>query len=337
MRFKKHANKNRGLVFGGLAFLAACLISVAPLVDAYSADEAGEFDIDRWYTILHRVQGAAIERKIGAKTINAAIQESGFIPEIVQRDKNQAEFTRTLKQYLDNSVGEPRIGNGKKAANSYRTLLARAERTYGVPKNVMLAFWGMESDYGAFKSQYKVSDAFLTLIYDGRRGEFFEQQLLALMKIADKNKLNIANVRGSWAGAIGHFQFIPTTLAQYGRDGNGDGKIDVVNSVADAMASAGNYLKKMGWDKNGRIVRQVRLPANFNMGLCDGHTKKTLGKWRALGVAGVPQANKTAGLICDVSIYPRAYLAYDNFYRVKKWNNSNHYAVAVALIADALK
>ncbi|MDR3208923.1 MAG: lytic murein transglycosylase [Rickettsiales bacterium] len=332
MRFKKQSTRYKRLIFGKILFLVACFLSLVSF-----ADETNEFDIDRWYTILHRVQNAALEQKISAKTINATIQESGFIPEIVQRDKNQAEFVLTLGQYLDNSVGEPRIGNGKKAAKKYRTLLARMEKRYGVPKNVMLAFWGMESDYGTFKGQYKISDAFLTLIYDGRREQFFEQQLLALMKIADKNKLNILNIIGSWAGAMGHFQFIPTTLSQYGADGNDDGKIDIANSLADAMASAGNYLKKMGWEKSGLIIRRVKLPAGFNMELCDGNTKKTLGGWRNLGITGVPQANKTAGLVCDASIYPNAYLAYDNFYRIKKWNNSNYYAVAIALLAEKFK
>ena len=299
--------------------------------------ETGEFDQDRWFGILHQVQNAALEQKISGRTINMVIQESAFIPDVIRRDKNQAEFTLTLLHYTTNAVNPIRIQNGKAMAKKYPTLLGKIEEKYGVPKNVILALWGMESDYGAFKSQYKISDSFLTLIYDGRREQFFMTQLLALMKIADKNGLAIEDIHGSWAGAMGHFQFIPTTLQQYGMDGTGNGKIDIINSVSDAMASAGNYLKRMGWDKNERIIRTVKLPDNFDMSLCDAKTKKHLGEWRNMGVLGVPEANKTTGMVCDASTYPTGYLTYENFYRLKKWNNSNNYAVAVALLADKLK
>jgi membrane-bound lytic murein transglycosylase B len=191
------------------------------------------------------------------------------------------------------------------------------------------------------------------------------------MKLADKNNLDIENLNGSWAGAMGHFQFIPTTLEQYGADGNGDGKIDIINSVGDAMFSAGNYLSKLGWNPDERIVRRVSLPAGFDTTLCDGKTKKPLAEWRAMGVAGVPNSTMVAGMVCDKSEDIRAqsaevkssklkddttnnfnletsslsalrsdnfgYLTYPNFYRVKQWNNSNWYAIAVAELAEKLK
>lgn len=294
------------------------------------------FDERRWYGVLHQIQNTAIEQKISPRTINRVIQESSFVPAIIRRDKNQAEFTTTLSQYLERANNQSRITKGRETALKYPTLLKKTEEKFGVPKNVIMAFWGMESDYGAFKSQYKLSDSFLTLIYDGRRGTFFTNQLIALMKLADKNNLDVREIEGSWAGAMGHFQFIPTTLTQYGVDGSGDGKIDVINSVGDAMASAGNYLKKLGWNKNDRILRRVTLPKGFNMNLCNGTTKLRLAEWRNRGVAGIPNISKTAGMICDESTFPIGYLAYENFYRIKRWNNSNSYAVAVALLADEM-
>ena len=303
---------------------------------AARADEI-EFDEERWFGVLHQIQNEAVAQKISPRVINGVIQESEFVPAIIRRDKNQAEFTRSLSQYLESAVSPGRVANGKATMKQYPTLLKKTEQKYGVQPNVIMAFWGMESDYGAFKSQYRLSDAFLTLIYDGRRETFFTKQLFALMKMASKNKLDVRKIEGSWAGAMGHFQFIPTTLEQYGVDGNGDGKIDVVNSVGDAMASAGNYLKKMGWSKGDRIMRAVKLPAGFDMSLCDGATKLRLSEWRAKGVAGVPQIKKTAGMVCDESVFPTGYLTYENFYRVKKWNNSNSYAIAIAILADKLK
>jgi membrane-bound lytic murein transglycosylase B len=249
-------------------------------------------------------------------------------------------------------------------------MLSRVEAKYGVQPHVILAFWGLESNYGAVKARHKLTDAFFTLMYNGRRETFFTNQLLALMKIADKNKLDINNIHGSWAGAMGHFQFIPTTLSQYGVDGNSDGRVDIINSVGDAMFSAGNYLNKLGWNPNERIVRRVVLPADFDLSLLDGKTKLTLPQWAALGVTNpdgspIPSNQMTAGLVADVAFVQsqrdvvqsaqpatenvsmdvdvapmpviEAYLTYPNFYRIKRWNNSNWYAIAIANLADNFK
>ena len=184
------------------------------------------------------------------------------------------------------------------------------------------------------------------------------------MKIADKNKLAINNIYGSWAGAMGHFQFIPTTLTQYGVDGNADGRVDIINSIGDAMYSAGNYLNKLGWNKNEAIVYRVILPADFDRDVMGGDTKKTFTEWARLGVMnidGTPldAGDTVVGLIADAKnidkiiesqnseqtidtdVAPtpviRAYLTYPNFYRIKKWNNSSWYAIAIAELSDKLK
>lgn len=320
-----------------------------PLSVAYS--DAGEFNMDRWYSILNDVQNRAIESGISNHTINSVIQPSVFIPSIVKKDNNQSEFKLTLNQYLKNTVNSGRIQNGFKIRQKYHTLFRAVDKKYGVPNNVILAFWGMESNYGSFKAQYKLSDAFLTLIYDGRRQEFFTKQLFSLMKMADKNKIEIAELQGSWAGAMEHFQFIPTTLEQYGVDGNADRKIDIIHNVSDAMYSAGNYLNKLGWDKSEKILRRIELPENFDYSVCDGKTKKTLNEWREIGI-NAPAGEMVAGMVCDENerinmkseiannskMSPLfGYLTYPNFYRIKRWNNSNWYAVAIGLLSQELK
>ncbi len=324
-----------------LLVLTVCLIPFSSFADS------GEFDMDRWYTILNDVQNRAIEMGVSNHTINEVIQPSAFIPGIVRKDQNQAEFKKSLDQYLGSAVNADRIKVGRQMEKKYPTLLNRVEQKYGIPGNVILAFWGMESNYGVFKAQYKLSDAFLTLIYDGRRQEFFTNQLFSLMKLADKDKVEISDLTGSWAGAMGHFQFIPTTLEQYGADGNHDGKIDIIHNISDAMYSAGNYLSKMGWNRYEKILRPVNLPSNFDMSLCDGKTKKTLNEWSAFGVTDAPIGEMTAGMICDpAQIDANAatpgyvqvgYLVYPNFYIIKRWNNSNSYAVAIGLLAEKLK
>ncbi len=297
----------------------------------------GNLDQSRWYKVLNDVQNKAIEMGISNHTINKVIQPAVFEPSIIQKDKNQAEFKLTLKDYVTRAVNKGRIENGKATKKKYATLLARTFEEFEVPPHVILAFWGMESNYGTFKAQYKLSDAFLTLIYDGRREKFFSEQLFALMKHADKSKLEIDEIRGSWAGAMGHFQFIPTTLQQYGKDGDNDKKIDIINNIHDAMFSAGNYLSKLGWNKDERIVRKVGLPSGFDVSLCDAKTKKDLSDWEELGVTGVPGVDIEAGMVCDSESPTYGYLTYPNFYRIKRWNNSNVYAVAIATLADELK
>ena len=342
------------------------ILAVFMIPNCVHADK-GAFDVERWYGLIDSVNQNAAQQGISDDVINQTVRGLAFVPSIVKSDKNQSEFKLTLQQYLDRTVSEKRISEGLLMRKKYPTMLSRVDTKYGLPPHVILAFWGLESNYGAVKSKHKLTDAFFTLMYNGRRETFFTNQLMALMKIADKNKLDINDIRGSWAGAMGHFQFIPTTLSQYGVDGNGDGRVDIINSVGDAMFSAGNYLNKLGWNPNERIVRRVVLPADFDLSMLDGKTKLTLPQWAALGVTNpdgsqIPSNQMTAGLVADVAyvqslrdaatasaqnastdvdIAPMpvidAYLTYPNFYRIKKWNNSNWYAIAIAELADKLK
>ncbi len=328
----------------------------------------GAFDLERWDNILTGIRTKATEQNISKSVIDETLKSPFIVPGIIKSDKNQSEFTLTLEQYLSRTVSDERITKGRKKAREYPTLLGHVENKYGIPRNVILAFWGMESNYGAIKSKHQLTSAFLTLIYDGRREEFFTKQLIALMKIADKNKLPINNIHGSWAGAMGHFQFIPTTLAQYGVDGNNDGRIDIINSVGDAMFSAGNYLNKLGWNKNEPIIKKVILPADFDRTVLNGDVKKSFTEWSNMGVTnldGTPlqQSETIVGLVADTKeiaqrdlyqpqrtdesesvdsdVAPapviKAYLTYPNFYRIKRWNNSSWYAIAIGELSEKLK
>ncbi len=320
----------------------------------------GSFDFDRWNDLQSNLRTSAQNDGISADVIDATLKNPVFIPRIVYNDKNQSEFKLTLREYLNRTVSNDRVKTGRHMSKTYPTLLGKTYNKYGVPRHVILAFWGMESNYGTVKKAYKLKDAFFTLMYDGRREAFFKQQMLALMKIADKNKLDINSIYGSWAGAMGHFQFIPTTLSQYGADGNADGKIDIINNISDAMFSAGNYLNKLGWNPNEQIAVRVLIPTDFDTGLMNGDKKYTTAEWAARGVLnadGTPliPTDTVVGLVADtaddvastlvaspdndvdsVSV-KTAYLTYPNFYRIKRWNNSNWYAIAIAELSDKLK
>jgi len=337
------------------------------LVSNSAFAERGVFDFERWDSMLNNIRNQASKQNISQSVIDETLKNPIFIPSIIKSDKNQTEFTLTLDQYLNRTVTKDRIAQGRKKSSQYPTLLNHVETKYGVPRNVILAFWGLESNYGKTKSKYQLTNSFLTLIYDGRRAEFFSKQLLSLMKTADRNKLSITSIHGSWAGAMGHFQFIPTTLAQYGVDGNQDGHIDIINSIGDAMYSAANYLNKLGWNQDEKIVRRVVVPADFDRKMLNGDVKKTLPEWASLGITNpdgspIPQSNMIAGLVADTKSIAKqdlfntanggdvesdtdtapqsvinAYLTYPNFYRIKKWNNSSWYAIAIAELADKLK
>lgn len=368
--------------------LARWIFASIVCIPVYAYADRGVFDMNRWENMQNTIRERATAANISQTVIDNTLRNMALIPSIIKSDANQSEFKLTLDEYLDKTVNQTRITQGQKMRMRYPTLLSRVDKMYGVPPHVMLAFWGMESNYGAVKARHQLTHAFFTLMYEGRRETFFGNQLLALMKIADKNKLDINSIHGSWAGAMGHFQFIPTTLAQYGADGNGDKRIDIINNITDAMFSAGNYLNKLGWNKNEKIVRQVILPGDFDITMLDGKTKLTLPQWAALGVTNpdgtpIPQREIEAGLVADVAsinaereairqatieaahqaamaesatyaeptlqepsyeadtdIAPlpviTAYLTYPNFYRIKKWNNSNWYAIAIAKLADQL-
>ena len=339
----------------------AVIISVIFFCSLGAFADSGDFDMSRWESVMSDIRTRAATQNISDDTINATLRNPAFLPSIIKSDKNQSEFKLTLDEYLGRTVNSVRIARGRQMREKYPTLLHRIDNEYGVPPHIILAFWGMESNYGDVKARHRLVDAFFTLIYDGRREKFFGEQLIALMKIADKNSLDINKIRGSWAGAMGHFQFIPTTLASYGVDGNSDGRVDIIDSIGDAMASAGNYLNKLGGDKTQKITRRVAIPANFDKSLLDGKTKKSLNEWAELGVVNpdggpIPRGEMVAGLVADVAnlnipesdeynpdvdVAPMpvvtAYLTYPNFYRIKKWNNSNWYAIAISELAEKLK
>ncbi|MCL2369222.1 MAG: lytic murein transglycosylase [Alphaproteobacteria bacterium] len=305
---------------------------------------AAEKDINQWNTTLHRIQDMAVGYGISDRVINEVIQEAQFMPRVIERDRNQPEFRMTLQQYLNHVINQNRINTGRRMARQYRTLLSEVQARHRVQPHVILAFWGMESNFGTIMGANRISDAMLTLIYDGRRGTFFTNQLIAVMRHADRNDLPVDGIRGSWAGAMGHFQFIPTTLARYGTDGDGDGRIDIIGNLPDAMHSAGNYLRRLGWNPNERICRTVRLPENFDWSLCNARTRKELSEWARLGItnpdgSAIPRVvGMRPGIVCDERDNNRdGYLVYENFFRVRRWNNSNHFGVAICLLSEQIR
>lgn len=284
----------------------------------------------------------ALEKGISPQTFERAFRDVAPIPRIVELDRKQPEFTLTLEEYVSRVVPQRRISLGKKKLAENRALLEQVAAEYGVQPRFLVAFWGIETDFGRLTGGFSVIAALTTLAYDGRRAEFFRDQLLDALQILEQGHIEPDQMTGSWAGAMGQAQFMPSTFRAYAVDFDGDNKIDLWRSKADVFASAANYLAEVGWDNDQTWGREVKLPEGFDTSLLGLETKKPLDEWDKLGVRrlsgnNLPDRNLMASLVQpDEGKFVRTYLVYDNYRAILDWNRSHKFAVAVGTLADAI-
>lgn len=221
---------------------------------------------------------------ISEKTVDDVVGHVQLVPDVIQLDHSQPEFISPFLSYYYQRVDAAKILKGRALLAEHQALLSQLEVQYGVPKTLLLAFWGMETHYGANKGNVDTLSALATLAYDGRRASFFRSQLLDAMRMIDAGYVNAAEFRGSWAGAFGHMQFMPTTFMLYAVDGDQDGRIDVANSMPDAFASAAKYLSQIGWRVGEPAMVEVQLPAEFAWQEAQLPVRKTIEEWARLGV-----------------------------------------------------
>jgi membrane-bound lytic murein transglycosylase B len=324
------------------AFLAAASLPLARAVaesdSVHAAEGAADADFAAWKGALRQ---EALGRGISQATLDKALTLAAPIPRIIELDHKQPEFTQTFWRYLDARVNETRIARGRAMLKDHAALLDKVWRKYHVPPRFLVAFWGMESNYGDHFGGYPVVDALATLAYDPRRSRFFREQLFDALKIIDRGDISVEQMRGSWAGAMGHLQFIPSTFVQYAVDADGDGKRDIWNSLPDTFATAANYLSSIGWHGDETWGREVRLPEGFDYELASSSVSKPLAEWAKLGVRQVngkplPHAGLKATLVLPSGYQGPAFLAYANYDRILNWNRSALYAIAVGHLADRL-
>ncbi len=261
-------------------------------------------------------------------------------PRVIELDQKQPEQTQSLEDYVAARVSQKRIAEGRLMLQRYPTWLGRIERRYQVQRRFIVALWGIESSYGRHTGDISVIQALATLAYDGRRGDYFRKELLEALKILDAGHVSLSRMQGSWAGAMGPFQFMPSSYRHYAVDGDGDGRIDLWGSVPDALASAANYLAKAGWQDDQTWGRPVKLPKKIDAALIGLETSLPLSRWQAIGVRrsngrALPRRNLQASLIIPDGPSGPAYLVYDNFRVLRRWNRSNAFAVAVGTLADS--
>jgi membrane-bound lytic murein transglycosylase B len=308
---------------------------VAAESDAAAAVQTQDFN--SWMADL---KAEARSKGVSDNTLDLAfVDVTGPIERVLELDRSQPEFTQTFSGYMKTRMSQARIDRGQQLLQEHSALFARIQQEYGVQPQYLVSFWALESNFGDFTGGFSVVNALSTLAYDPRRADFFRAELLTALRIIEAGHIDAARMTGSWAGAMGQCQFMPSTFMTYAKDGDGDGKIDIWGSVADVMTSAANYLSQSGWKGDERWGREIVLPQDFDFALSGTDVKKTVTEWNQLGIkrvdgAALGSADLQASVIVPAGIKGPAFLAYNNFRTTMVWNRSTFYAISVGHLAD---
>jgi membrane-bound lytic murein transglycosylase B len=303
-----------------------------------AVETGSQAGLDAWVTGFRE---RALKAGITAETLDRTLPGLQFLPNVIERDRKQDEFTRTIWDYLDRAVSEDRIAAGRKALVKYAGLLDEIEAKYPVDRKVVLAIWGLESAYGAVRGDIPTLDALATLSYDARRAPFFEAELIAALRIVQDGVVEPAAFVGSWAGASGHTQFMPSSYQATAVRFAGTGRPDIWGEdPADALASAAAYLVKAGWTAGMPWGQEVALPAGFDVAQTGSRTQRPMAAWAALGVtladgAALP-GEGWAALLLPAGARGTAFLVTDNFGAIEAYNRADSYVIAVGHLADRI-
>ena len=282
----------------------------------------------------------AIAEGISSTTFDAAFAGIDPDPRVLELDQSQPEFTRRIWEYLDSAVSPTRVAMGRQRLGQERALLDRVGSAYGVDPRFIVAIWGLESGFGGNVGSFDVIRSLATLAYEGRRQPAFRAFLLQALRILERGDIARDRMVGSWAGAMGQTQFMPGSYLSYAVDFDGDGRRDLWRSLADVFASTANYLAGHGWVAGETWGTEVVLPAGFDYRLTGAETRRSLADWQQLGVAGargsLPPTSGAAALIVPAGHRGPAFLVYDNFRTILRYNNATSYALAIGLLADAV-
>lgn len=283
----------------------------------------------------------AIAQGISPQVFDAAFAGVGVNADVVRLDGKQAEFTKPIWEYLDGAASPTRIETGRTKRAELDPTLAAIEARYGVDRQAVLAIWGMETNFGADRGSIPVVESLATLAYEGRRQDFAEEQLVAALRILQSGDVDPRHMVGSWAGAMGHTQFIPTSYLAMAVDFNGDGRRDVwSDDPTDALASAANYLARNGWVRGQPWGVELRLPEGFNYGSADQSNRRPVADWRDRGVtlvngAALPDYGNAA-IVAPAGARGPAFAVFQNFFVIKKYNNATSYAMGVGHLGDRI-
>ncbi|MDR9500055.1 MAG: lytic murein transglycosylase [Hydrogenovibrio sp.] len=307
-------------------------------VQAYTPPPQSNDDFQQW---LQTFKQKAASEGISPATLEQAFAGVRLNKRVLELDRRQPEFTRTFWQYFDSAITDWRVENGRKLYRKYRTRLHEVTEQYGVPARFIIALWGMETNYGGYTGNTPIIESLATLSYDPRRSGFFQKQLIAALTIVEQGHVAPDQMRGSWAGAMGQCQFMPTNYLKYAVDADNSGNVDLWNSLDDVFHSMGHFLQELGWERGENWGREIALPEDFDYSLADGKTQRSLQAWSKMGLTladgrKLPQEAMQAALLLPYDHRGPAFLVYDNFHVIKRWNQSDNYALAVGHLADRI-
>ncbi|TWB33762.1 lytic murein transglycosylase [Nitrospirillum viridazoti] len=297
-------------------------------------------DFARW---LEGVRQEAQAQGISKATLDLALANVQELPRVIDLDRKQPEGTVTFATYADRVLTKDRIQRGRDMMRQNAALLAQVGAKYHVQPQYIVALWGLETNYGRVTGGFRIIDALATLAHDGRRPAYFRKELIQALRIVEEDKVDPATMKGSWAGAMGQVQFMPSAFFKFAQDFDGCGRRDIWTRTPDVLASAANYLSTVGWDAGTTWGREVTLPAKgLDAAAAAGLDKKrTLAEWAKAGVRSLdgkplPARALSASLVIPDGPDGRAFLVYDNYRTIMNWNRSTYFATTVGLLADQL-
>ena len=326
-----------GMILAALLQGPAAAQTILPDAVQGEAKMGNQAGLEDW---VEAFRPRALAAGVPAATFDAALRGVEFNPKVVERDRNQNEFSKTIWDYLDTAVSEDRVALGLKAMAKHRDLLNRIAAEYGVEAEILAAVWGLESAYGTFRGDLPVLGSLATLAYDGRRAAFFEAELIAALKIIDGG--HVQTFTGSWAGASGHTQFMPSSWATFAVDFDGDGKRNLWgDDPGDALASTANYLRHWGWTTGQPWGLEVTLPQGFDFDQTTERVIKPVADWQAMGIrtaAGADLPDHAPGsILLPGGHRGAAFLIFPNFQVIEKYNTADAYIIGIGHLADRLK
>jgi membrane-bound lytic murein transglycosylase B len=290
---------------------------------------------------ISRIKSQAKAEGIPDRTVSKVLDKVKYIPRVIELDRRQPEFTQTFANYFNTRINDERIQRGRELFTRHRPLLNQIQQETGIPAQYLVSFWGLETNYGGYFGDWSVVDSLATLACDPRRSTFFTQELFNAMRIVDAGDISPERMIGSWAGAMGHMQFMPSTFLRYAKDIDGDGRRDLWGSIPDAMGSAANFLRQLGWTPGLDWGREVRLPPAFDYSLAGRDQMLSEAEWAKLGVTTtvgtpLPPSEQKAALLVPSGHQGPAFLVTKNFYIIMRWNRSEFYALSVGHLADRI-
>jgi membrane-bound lytic murein transglycosylase B len=327
----------RAIAGGGSALAMASALTLG------TRKAVADVDITQFVAWLQGVREEAAARGVSAATLDDALNNVSYNYDVVALDQKQPEGTMTFVDYLARVVNDKRVQAGRDFFLQHQALLKRIGGLYGVQPRFIVSLWGIESNYGAQQGDYRIVEALATLAYEGRRAEFFRKELLNALEILEHHDVSAGNMLGSWAGAMGQCQFMPSSYLRFAVDADGDGRRDIWNSTADVFGSIANYLASNNWNANETWGREVKLPAQFDGHLVSLDIEKSLEEWRKLGFrradgGELPVVQKlNASLVRPDDTTGPAFLVYGNYKAIMNWNRSTYFATAVGTLADRIE